>query len=119
MQSTILRFESESEMRINSLQARINQLTEALNKEQIERGFVEGALEAARRDRVQMQQTIFELKSGNSPSADSAPQLAVDNVKSTLEKELDEIKSDLMRSHTEVPTLRSRARTKKDKPQSE
>ena len=36
MQSTILRFESEAELRINTLQARINQLTEALNKEQIE-----------------------------------------------------------------------------------
>jgi chromosome segregation ATPase len=118
MQSTILRFESESELRINTLQARINQLTESLNKEQIERGFVEGALEAARRDRVQMQQTIFELKSGNSGNnnaSEPGPQLAVDNAKSTLEKELDEIKSDLMRSHTEVPTLRSRAKAKKPK----
>lgn len=113
MQSTILRFETESEMRINSLQARINQLTEALNKEQIERGFVEGALEAARRDRVQLQQTIFELKSNNGQS--EAPSLAVDNAKSTLEKELDEIKSDLMRSHTEVPTLRSRKVSRKPK----
>ena len=75
-----------------------------------------GALEAARRDRVQMQQTIFELKSGNnSGGSDAGPQLAVDNAKSTLEKELDEIKSDLMRSHTDVPTLRSRAKAKKPK----
>ena len=113
MQSTILRFENDSEARINSLQARINQLTEALSKEQIERGFVEGALDAARRDRVQLQQTIFELKSNNNPQGEGGPQLAVDNAKSTLEKELDEIKTDLMRSHTEVPTLRSRKSTKK------
>ncbi len=115
MQSTILRFENEAEMRINGLQARINQLTESLNKEQIERSFVEGALEAARRDRVQMQQTIFELKSGNAtPASESGPQLAtVDGSKTTLEKELDEIKSDLMRSHTDVPNLRTRAKAKK------
>ncbi len=113
MQSTILRFETDSETRIQSLQARISQLTESLSKEQIERGFVEGALDAARRDRVQLQQTIFELKSTNNPQSDSGPQLAVDNAKSVLEKELDEIKSDLMRSHTDVPTLRSRKAVKK------
>ncbi len=113
MQSTILRFENDSEARINSLQARINQLTESLSKEQIERGFVEGALDAARRDRVQLQQTIFELKINNNPQGEGGPQLAVDNAKSILEKELDEIKTDLMRSHTEVPTLRSRKSTKK------
>ena len=102
---------------MGSMQARINQLAESLNKEQIERSFVEGALEAARRDRAQLQQSIVELKgNGNSqqPAEVGAQANNAETVKTTLERELDEIKSDLRRSHTDVPKLRPRKARAKD-----
>jgi hypothetical protein len=109
------RFEKEAEQRYNALQARLNQITEALSKEQIERSFVEGALEVARRDRAQLQQTIVDLKGNTSvatPSREVDNIIAVDNVKSTVQKEIDEIMSDLRRSHTDVPKLRRTRKTK-------
>lgn len=117
LQNTILRFEADAETRMGSMQARINQLAESLNKEQIERSFVEGALEAARRDRAQLQQSIVELKgNGNSqqPAEVGAQASNGETVKTTLERELDEIKSDLRRSHTDVPKLRPRKARAKD-----
>ena len=115
LQKSMYRFEKEAEQRYNALQARLNQITEALSKEQIERSFVEGALEVARRDRAQLQQTIVDLKGNTSvatPSREVDNIIAVDNVKSTVQKEIDEIMSDLRRSHTDVPKLRRTRKTK-------
>jgi chromosome segregation ATPase len=126
LQKSMHRFEKESETRYNALQARVNQLTEALSKEQIERSFVEGALEVARRDRAQLQQTIVDLKgtnngNGNAGSNGNAPAnrepeniVVMDNMKSTVQREIDEIMTDLRRSHTDVPKLRRTRKAKDD-----
>ena len=60
--------------------------------------------------------TIVDLKGNTSvatQSKDVENLVVVDNVKSTVQKEIDEIMSDLRRSHTDVPKLR-RTRKKED-----
>jgi chromosome segregation ATPase len=92
LQKFIETLKADKDKDIEKLKEQVKQLTEALAKEHAAREYAEGSLQAARRDRVQLQNTIMQTDTGR---VEKTTGLSAMDVAQASSKDLFELQSKL------------------------